>query len=169
MIKKTKTIRTLNVNIDTYVLEYTEMFPYRYLVYNTYAEIIDGKEFIFFEIDITINEETVYDLLEQHQSLQGDYSSVQTTIFQNRLKELEYWIQEYLDQKAQEKGYDDIKSVRSYTGFTNKFQDECIVISQWCTDCWDVSITAINDIIAGNRTIPTKDELILELPAFPTL
>jgi len=169
MIKKTKIIKTLNIDIDTYVLKYTEMFPYNHLVYNIFTSIEDNKEFINFEVDDSINEEIAYDLLENHQSLQGDYSSVQSIIFQNRLKELEYWIQEYLDQKAQERGYDDIKSVRSYTGYTNKFQTECIDIAQWCSDCWDVSIQGMNDIINGTSPIPTQSELIASLPPFPTI
>lgn len=169
MIKKTKKLSTLNVNIDQYILKYTEFFPYIHLIYNIYTEIKDNKEFIVFEVDITIDEETFFDLLENHQSLAGDYSTVQNIVFQNRLKELEYWIQEYLDQKAQEYGYDDIKSVRSYTGYVNKFQNECITIAQWCSDCWDVAIQGMNDIIAGTKPIPTKDELIASLHPFPTI
>jgi len=169
MINKTKIIKTLNHNIDIEILKYSSMFPYIKYVQDIFFENIEGKEYICFKVDFLIDEGMAFDMLEEHQSLQGDYTSVQDLVFQNRLKELEYWVQDYLDQKAQERGYDDIKSVRSYTGYTNKFQDECIAISQWCSDCWDVAIQGMNDIINGIKPIPTKDELITSLPQFPIL
>ena len=75
-------------------------------------------------------------------------------------------IQNHLDTKAQEFRYDNMMSARSYAGCTNPYQEEAQALATWCADCWATAGTIQADIEAGNRTMPTTDEALAELPVY---
>ena len=73
-------------------------------------------------------------------------------------------VQGLLDEKAQEKGYDNILSACSYAGYVNTFQSEAMVFANWRSACWSHCYQVLADVKAGNRIAPTKEELLAELP-----
>jgi hypothetical protein len=75
-------------------------------------------------------------------------------------------IQQHLDNKAKELRYDNMMSTRSYTGYENPYQDEAQKLAVWCSDCWAKAGEIEADVLAGNREMPTVDELIAELPVY---
>ena len=81
-------------------------------------------------------------------------------------EELSNAVQSHLDSKAREFRYDDMKSARSYAGYTNAFQAEAISLGQWASECWVYAGQVEADVLAGTRTMPTPTELIAELPVY---
>ena len=75
-------------------------------------------------------------------------------------------IQEHLDTKVQEFRYDNMMSARSYAGYSNPFQSEAQALALWCADCWAKAGEIEADVEAGNRELPTVDEVIAELPVY---
>jgi len=75
-------------------------------------------------------------------------------------------IQNYLDTKAQEFRYDNMMSARSYTGYINAFQAEAQALATWASECWVVAGEIEADVKAGNRDMPTVDEVLNELPKY---
>lgn len=75
-------------------------------------------------------------------------------------------IQQHLDAKAQELRYDNMMSARSYAGYTNPFQTEAQALATWCADCWAKAGQIEADVEAGNRPMPTAEEVISELPTY---
>jgi hypothetical protein len=77
-------------------------------------------------------------------------------------------VQNHLDQKAQSLGYDDIKTAVTYADepAVAKFQQEGKALRAWRSRCWGYCYSALDSVMAGSRSIPTVDELILELPIF---
>lgn len=169
MIVKTKKIKVLNIDIDLEVLKYTGLFEYMIMgdIVNTSIETLSEGEFIIFETTLDVNEEYVFTVIEEHQTLQGDYSTLQIEIGTNKFKELAFWVQQKLDTVAISHGYDDIKSCRSYTGFESAFQTECITLSQWASDCWVQAYQLQSDIQNGLRGFPDYDETMSLIPACP--
>ena len=103
-------------------------------------------------------------LVEELAGLSGDYASLQGEITSNMGKDMANAIQELLDNTAQAYRYDDIKSVRSYTGFTGPFQEECTILAQWASACWVHAGVVESDVLQGIRAMPTIDEVLAELP-----
>ena len=75
-------------------------------------------------------------------------------------------IQTHLDNKAKEFRYDNMMSARSYAGYTNPFQDEAQKLAIWASNCWVKAGEIEADVKAGNRAMPTIDEVLAELPAY---
>lgn len=75
-------------------------------------------------------------------------------------------IQQHLDSKAKEFRYDSMNSARSYAGYANAFQAEAIALGTWASNCWVYAGQVEADVLAGTRTMPTKEELLLELPSY---
>ena len=84
----------------------------------------------------------------------------------NRPIEINNAIQSHLDAKAQEFRYDNMASARSYTGFDNVFKTECIALATWGSDCWVKAGQIEQDVLAGNRDMPTIDIVLAEMPAY---
>lgn len=93
---------------------------------------------------------------------------VQQLMMQNASVQLTAELNNYLDEVAQSFRYDDMKSVRSYTGFDNPYQAEALVLAQWSTTCWVKAGEIEADVIIGDRLMPTLAEVIAELPAQPS-
>jgi len=73
-------------------------------------------------------------------------------------------VQEYMDNTAQQKGYDDIKSAALRSAYTGPYQAEGIAYAQWMDNCWAYCYQVKADVENSIRTIPTIAELITELP-----
>jgi len=75
-------------------------------------------------------------------------------------------IQTHLDTKAKEFRYDNIMSVRSYAGYENPFQAEAQKLAVWASNCWVKAGEIEAEVQAGNRDMPTIDEVLAELPVY---
>lgn len=75
-------------------------------------------------------------------------------------------IQQYLDTTAQKLGYDSCLSVCSYvdTGVT-KFDEEGEAFRKWRSAVWAKGYEILDAVKNGSCSIPTEEELFLELPA----
>lgn len=80
-------------------------------------------------------------------------------------KQLTDAVQFVLDSKAQELNYDSCLSVCSYidTGFP-KFDSEGRAFRAWRSQVWAKSYEILAQVQAGQRAIPTEEQLIAELP-----
>lgn len=80
-------------------------------------------------------------------------------------KQLTDAVQHVLDSKAQELNYDSCLSVCSYvnTG-VQKFDDEGESFRKWRSAVWAKGYEILAEVQAGEREIPTEEELIAELP-----
>lgn len=81
-------------------------------------------------------------------------------------KQLTDAIQHVLDTKAQELNYDSCLSVCSYvdTG-VSKFDDEGRAFRAWRSAVWAKGYEILAEVQAGEREMPTGDELLAMLPA----
>ena len=84
------------------------------------------------------------------------------------LQEMEDGVQNLLDTEAQSLGYDNIVSACSYMGSLN-FGAEAQSFLDWRDACWSYCYTQLGytqllDTDINYRTLPTTEELLLELP-----
>ena len=74
-------------------------------------------------------------------------------------------IQQRLDAFAQERGYDNIMSACSYFGSNNaRFKAEAGRAIQLRDDTWAVCYAILDAVLAGEREVPTLEDLFAELP-----
>lgn len=75
--------------------------------------------------------------------------------------------QEMLDTRAQNMGYDNIFTASTYVASTvDKFKKEATALVAWRDSVWTTCYLILDDVLAGNRPIPTIMELLEELPKF---
>lgn len=85
--------------------------------------------------------------------------------------ELEAAVDDHIDAVAAAKGYgkryrnNATEACMKYASFVNKYQAEAIAFGQWIVAVWDYVIQVQSDVQAELRTVPTKEQLIAELPA----
>jgi hypothetical protein len=73
-------------------------------------------------------------------------------------------VQNYLDTKARERGYDSIISAVSYSSdATCPFYNEGISFSRWRSSCWVKAFEVLNPITQVS-SMPSDEELINSLP-----
>jgi len=75
-------------------------------------------------------------------------------------------IQNHLDTKAKSLRYDDINAIGKYVGYENAFRTEAEKLGAWASSCWKVAGVIEADVQAGNRAMPTVDEVLAELPVY---
>ncbi|WP_051554373.1 hypothetical protein [Desulfobulbus elongatus] len=80
-------------------------------------------------------------------------------------------VHQHLDTQAQAFGYDDIKSACSYADepAVPKFQAEGIAFRKWRSLVWEYYYAVLAAVAAGDRSEPTVEGLIAELPALDML
>ena len=158
------TVQIENIYVNYNMLKYMSLYAY----IDSITDIsTDG---VVYTITYTARGAEIAAAVEAHEELNLVYTQAMLdTVMVNAGLFLGAVVQKQLDLEAQTYGYDDIKSVRSWTGFANSVQAECITISNWCAACWDLVITISNDVKAGLRDIPTEAALIAELPAKPVI
>jgi len=81
-------------------------------------------------------------------------------------KSLNNAIQKHLDTQAQSLRYDDINAIGKYVGYDNDFRTEAEKLGAWASSCWKVAGEIEADVKAGNRDMPTVDEVLNELPKY---
>ena len=76
-------------------------------------------------------------------------------------------VQAYMDQKAQERHYDDIFTAISYVKSSDPvFAAEASALLLWRDKVWRLCYTMLDEVKAGVRPIPSVTELLAELPKF---
>lgn len=73
-------------------------------------------------------------------------------------------IQQMLDAKAQEKGYDNIVSACSYAGYDNPFRAEGEAYGVWRASCWQVGYALLAEVQTGTKPMPTVEEVLALMP-----
>ena len=87
-------------------------------------------------------------------------------VVEDIIKSITASLQNHLDEKAKEYGYDNIYTAISYAEESSvpKFQIEGKAFREWRSLFW-LNVNEIkNTVIEGSRQMPNIDELILELP-----
>lgn len=80
-------------------------------------------------------------------------------------KELTDAVQQFMDETAQTRGYDNIHTACSYTNSTDPiFNREGNACLAWRDSVWRKCYTMLDEFKAGTRQIPTVEELLAELP-----
>jgi len=74
-------------------------------------------------------------------------------------------IQTHMDNTCVALGYDSILSLCTYaTSTIEHYAKEGQAGIKWRDDVWELSRTIFSDVLAGNRTAPTRTQVVLELP-----
>ena len=75
-------------------------------------------------------------------------------------------VQVHMDEQARAIGYDDIKTAITYADepAAPRFQAEGLMFREWRSLCWAHCYAVLDAVNAGEREIPTTEELIAELP-----
>ena len=83
------------------------------------------------------------------------------------MSRLEVRVQQWLDAQARALGYDDIRSAVTYAEepTVSKFQQEGQTLRRLRSLAWARCYEILNEIQAGQRSIPTEAELIAEMEA----
>ena len=80
---------------------------------------------------------------------------------------LEASVQAHLDSTAKINGnWDSMLSARAAAAITGPFQTQAISLAEWWSAVWDCCYQILADVTEGLRPIPTKEELINELPQY---
>ena len=77
---------------------------------------------------------------------------------------MEQAIQTHINITVTSKGYDNENSIAKYLVQENPFYDECKAISLWIGSVWVKAFGIQQDVESGIRTMPTVEEVIVELP-----
>ena len=72
-------------------------------------------------------------------------------------------IQAMLDAKCREYEYDTINNA---AGWASRFADAA-ALADWGAACWAKSKQMRDEFLAGTRTLPSVEEVLAEMPAFP--
>ena len=74
-------------------------------------------------------------------------------------------VQSWMDGVAQTRGYDNIHTACSYVNSTDEiFAAEGTACLAWRDTVWRTCYAMLDEVLAGEREIPTKEELLAELP-----
>ena len=90
----------------------------------------------------------------------------ETSFLKKQKDEMSKAIQKMLDSKAKEYRYENMMSVRSYTGYQNYFQAEALALATWASACW-IKAGQIEFMVAnGDMEAPSIEELLAEMPEY---
>ncbi|MCX7759437.1 MAG: hypothetical protein N2169_07535 [bacterium] len=85
---------------------------------------------------------------------------------ENIIQQYEQIIDNFINMKAQEKGYDNRITCTMRAGYPSPWQAECIRFALWMDSCYLYCYQALNDVKQGKRPAPTIEQLLEELPKF---
>lgn len=78
---------------------------------------------------------------------------------------LEAALDRHLDSVANSYRYDSIRTMVTYDGDPYpKFDAEGKAAKAWRSACYALTVEIMNNVLAGNRGVPTESELIAEMP-----
>lgn len=95
---------------------------------------------------------------------QAEIDSLPLITQAEKFNEIERVIEYHMDEVAKLDGWDNRWTCVARAGYVNPWQSKAIKFAQWMDSCWVIAIQSQNDVIAGNRTIPTPEQAIAELP-----
>jgi len=75
-------------------------------------------------------------------------------------------IQILLNRQALALGYDNINSIGKYIGYDNPYREQAESLGSWAANVWATAEQIEADVKAGNRDMPTVDEVLAELPSY---
>ncbi len=75
-------------------------------------------------------------------------------------------LDDMINRKAQEKGYDNRITVCMRTGYNSVWQNECIRFAIWMDNCYLKAFEIMSDVKSGIRQMPTLEQFLLEMPTF---
>ncbi len=73
-------------------------------------------------------------------------------------------VEQHLNNKAKEHGYDNIDTACSYASVENPFQEESKLFVAWRGNVWACCYQILNEVKEKKREVPSINELINELP-----
>jgi hypothetical protein len=80
-------------------------------------------------------------------------------------KQLTDGVQRYMDETAQTRGYDNIHTACSYVNSTDAiFAQEGAACLAWRDQVWRTCYNILDQVMNGDREVPSLEELIEELP-----
>lgn len=86
---------------------------------------------------------------------------------QERIKKIEMAVQQSLDAKAREHGYDSVLTAVTYDDpADSKFQKDAKAFRKWRSQTWRKCYDILEDWQAGNIPDPSVDDVLVQLPAF---
>lgn len=116
-----------------------------------YIENVDTVEMRDYLLKMGID----IDVVEQHEMQRLALASLKTSI------------QKKLDKTAQSYGYDNMQSARAWRNTPNYSQNELVEkLAEWAGSCWDKAREIQGKVLKGERSFPTEEELMTELPKF---
>lgn len=122
--------------------------------------VMSGEDYVL------LRDKSVVAAVEVESALATQQKEIAVATIEKTKTDLSNAVQSLLDTKAQEFRYDNMMSARSYAGYTNPFQTEAQSLAIWAADCWVAAGQIEADVIAGNRTIPTAEEVQSEMPVY---
>lgn len=138
-----------------------EVVPYGFYLYINPDYDNATQELGYYIIDsnnFTVTNEVVNLTQEQ-------IDSRRLTYMESKKSELVYAVQSHLDSTARTRGYDGILSLCSYDGDQDPvFAAEALAGKSWRSACWRYCYQVMDDVLNGDREIPTVEVLISELP-----
>ena len=81
-----------------------------------------------------------------------------------KISSIQTAVQNILDAKAQEKGYDSILSACSYTGHPNPFKVESELYTEWRGNVWAKCYEILGEWQGGLIPEPSEEEVLAQLP-----
>lgn len=122
--------------------------------------VMNGDDYVYYAGLLKVEQPKVEVALLEQQRLYDE------EVLKNAQNDFNNATQSHLDTKAKEFRYDNMMSARSYAGYTNQFQVEAQKLAVWASDCWVKAGEIEAEVQAGNRDMPTIDEVLAELPIY---
>ena len=87
-------------------------------------------------------------------------------VVSEKAKEVLVEIELYYDEVAMLNGYYSALYCLSRTGYNNIFKEECTRYAEWMDTCNSICYQIIKDCEINNTELPSKEELLMQLPIF---